>query len=181
MDWHFHENGVGYLELNAYSTGGVAGGAAGNEGAITVRRVNNVSAAGTVTLDPGGVLSGTEQTLAYAVGNSVTAVWLTQAASGVGSFSNRTLGVQRYTTTTGAGGPKTNVGGTSVSMDNADGFGNFVISTTNGANAEIAGTQWGWNTALFGTRPQQYFLNSAATGVRAPDAPGTFANDFLIP
>ena len=178
MDWHFHENGVNYLELNAYSTGGVAGGAAGNEGAITVRRSGNLSSAGTITLDP----SGTPQTLAYVTGGSVTAVWLTQAASGVGAglagALNRTLGLQRYTATTNNG--KTNVGGTSVSKTNADGAGNFV-ATSNGANAEISGTQWGWNTALFGTRPQQYFVNSAGTGLLAPDAPGTFANDFVIP
>lgn len=173
MDWHFHENGVNYLELNAYSTGGVAGGGAGNEGAITVRRTGNLSAAGTLTLDPGG----TNQTLAYGVGGSVTAVWLTQAASGVGSFTNRTLGLQRYTATTSNG--KTNVGGTSVEMDNADGAGNFTISL-NGPSTEISGTQWGWNSALFGTRPQQYFENTTSTGVLAPPT-GTFADDFLIP
>jgi len=174
MDWHFHENGVNYLELNAYSTGGVAGGGAGNEGAITVRRSGALTSGGTLTLDP----SGTPQTLAYVAGGSVTAVWLTQAASGIGSYSNRTLGLQRYNAITNNG--KTNVGGTSVGINNADGFGNFVITPT-AANTEIAGTQWGWNTALFGTRPQQYFMNSLATGVRAPDAPGTFTDNFVIP
>jgi len=174
MDWHFHQNGVSYLEMNHYSTGGAAGGGTGNEGAITVRRSGNLSAAGTLTLDP----TGTPQTLAYAAGGSVTAVWLTQAASGTGSYSNRTLGLQRYTAITGNG--STNVGGTSVALNNADNFGNFVI-TPAAANTEISGTQWGWDTALFGTRPQQYFMNSAATGVRAPDAPGTFANNYVIP
>ncbi|MBK9131570.1 MAG: hypothetical protein IPM20_08070 [Gammaproteobacteria bacterium] len=178
MDWHFHENGVGYLELNAYSTGGVAGGGTGNEGAITVRRSNNVSLGGTLTLDPGG---SQEQTLAYAAGNSVTAVWLTQAASGIGSFTNRTLGLQRYTVVTAAGqAGKTNAGGTSVSASNADGNGNFVISL-NGPGTEISGTQFGWNNALFGNTPQEYFENSISSGLVAPPAPGTFADDFVIP
>lgn len=179
MDWHFHENGVNYLELNAFNTGGVAGGATGNEGALTVRRSGNLAAPGTLTLDPGGA---NEQTLAYATGGSVTAVWLTQAASGNGAglagALNRTLGVQRYTATTNNG--KTNVGGTTISQTNSDGIGNLV-ATSNGANLEISGTQWGWDTSLFGTRPQQYFVNSAGSGLRAPDAPGTFANDFVIP
>ncbi|MCC6207329.1 MAG: hypothetical protein IT488_04175 [Gammaproteobacteria bacterium] len=178
MDWHFHENGVGYLELNHYSTGGVANGGTGNEGTITVRRSSNVSLGGTLTLDPGGVLSGTEQTLAYAAGNSVTAVWLTQAASGVAAFTNRTLGLQRYTVVTFTG--KTNVGGTSITASNADGQGNFTV-ILNGVASEISGTQFGWNTALFGTRPQEYFTGSISSGVLAPPAPGTFANDFVIP
>lgn len=175
MDWHLHENSESYLELNAYSTGGVAGGAAGNEGALTVRRTGNLSAPGTLTLDSGGA---NEQTLAYVAGGSVTAVWLTQAASGTGDVSNRTLGLQRYTATTSNG--DTNVGGTSVEIDNADGVGNFVI-THNGSGVEIDGTQWGWNTALFGSQPQQYFGQTDGINVRAPDAPGTFANDFVIP
>lgn len=176
MDWHFHENGVNYLELNAYSTGAVAGGAAGNEGAITVRRTGALSAAGTLTLDSGGP---NEQTLAYVSGGSVTAVWLTQAASGVGDVSNRVLGLQRYTATTDNG--KTNVGGTSIEqMNDYNEDGTFPI-THNGSGVEIDGTQWGWNTALFGTRPQQYFGQTDGINVRAPDAPGTFANTFVIP
>ncbi|MCC6207203.1 MAG: hypothetical protein IT488_03500 [Gammaproteobacteria bacterium] len=176
MDWHFHENGVNYLELNAYSTGGVAGGGAGNEGAITVRRSGALTAGGTLTLGA----SPTEgvQTLAYAAGGSVTAVWLTQAASGIGSFTNRTLGLQRYTVITNNG--KTNVGGTSIDASNADGTGNFAIGL-NGPGTEISGTQFGWNSALFGTQPQQYFENSISTGLVAPNAPGTFADDFVIP
>ncbi|MCC6301849.1 MAG: hypothetical protein IT489_03500 [Gammaproteobacteria bacterium] len=176
MDWHFHENGVNYLELNHYSTGGTAGGGAGNEGALTVRRTGNLSAGGTLTLGA----SPTEgvQTLAYATGGSVTAVWLTQAASGVGSFTNRTLGLQRYTVITNNG--KTNAGGTSIDASNADGAGNFAI-TLNGNDAAISGTQFGWNAALFGTQPQQYFANSVSSGVNAPPAPGTFADDFLLP
>lgn len=174
MDWHFHENGVNYLELNAYSTGGVAGGGAGNEGAITVRRSGALTAGGTLTLGA----SPTEgvQTLAYAAGGSVTAVWLTQAASGVGSFTNRTLGLQRYTAITNNG--KTNAGGTSIDASNADGTGNFVI-TAGAPNTAITGTQFGWNAALFGTQPQEYFTNSVGTGLNAPPAPGTFSNDFL--
>jgi hypothetical protein len=186
MDWHFHENGVNYLELNHYSTGGVAddgpGGTnagTGNEGAVTVRRSGNLSSAGTLTLDPGGA---NEQTLAYATGGSVTAVWLTQAASGVGTgvtgALSRTLGVQRYTAITTNG--KTNAGGTSISQNNADGVGAFV-ATSNGADLEISGTQWGWDTVLFGTQPQEYFANSTNAGLRAPDAPGTFANDYILP
>ena len=176
MDWHFHENGVNYLELNAYSTGGVAGGGAGNEGSITVRRSGALTAGGTLTLGA----SPTEgvQTLAYAAGGSVTAVWLTQAASGVGAFSNRTLGLQRYTAITNNG--KTNVGGTSIDASNRDGAGNFV-ATLNGNSAEISGTQFGWNNALFGNTPQEYFTNSISSGLLAPPAPGTFTNDFVIP
>ena len=177
MDWHFHENGVGYLELNAYSTGGVAGGATGNEGTITVRRSNNVSLGGTLTLDP-SITEGS-QTLAYAAGNSVTAVWLTQAASGVGAFQNRTLGLQRYTVVTTAGA-KTNVGGTSIDASNRDGLGNFV-ATLNATSAEISGTQFGWNNALFGNTPQEYFTNSINSALVAPPAPGTYTNDFVIP
>jgi len=178
MDWHFHENGVSYLELNAYSTGGVAGGATGNEGTITVRRSGNVSLGGTLTLDPGG---SQEQTLAYAAGNSVTAVWMTQAASGVLPFDQRTLGLQRYTVVTLAGqAGKTNAGGTSVEVMNDElEDGTFPI-TLNGPGTEISGTQWGWNTSLFGTRPQQYFENSISTGLIAPPT-GTYANDFVIP
>jgi ABC-type uncharacterized transport system permease subunit len=86
--------------------------------------------------------------------------------------------VQRYNAITNNG--KTNVGGTTISKTNADGFGNFV-ATTVATGAEIAGTQWGWNTALFGTRPQQYFLNSLGTALTAPPAPGTYANNFVIP
>jgi hypothetical protein len=181
MDWHFHENGVSYLELNHYSTGGVAAGGTGNEGTITVRRSGNVSLGGTLTLDPGGVLSGEEQTLAYAAGNSVTAVWLTQAASGVGSFTNRTIGLQRYTvvTVTGQAG-KTNAGGTSIEqMNDYNEDGTFPI-TLNGPSTEIGDTQWGWNTALFGTRPQAYFENSNSSGLLTAPT-GTFANDFVIP
>ncbi|MGE3481922.1 MAG: hypothetical protein AB7K73_10980, partial [Gammaproteobacteria bacterium] len=129
--------------------------------------------------DPGG---SQEQTLAYAAGNAVTAVWLTQAASGVGSFTNRTLGLQRYTVVT-TGGAKTNVGGTSVTAMNhsdLDGAGNFAI-TLNGTGTEISGTQFGWNNALFGSTPQQYFENSISSGLVAPPAPGTYTNDFVIP
>ncbi len=179
MDWHFHENGVNYLEMNYYSTGGVAGGGAGNEGTLTVRRSGNLSAGGTLTLGA----SPTEgvQTLAYATGNSVTAVWLTQAASGVGSFTNRTLGLQRYTVVTVPGqAGKTNAGGTSIDASNADGAGNFAI-TLNGNDAAISGTQFGWNAALFGTQPQQYFANSVSSGLNTPPAPGTYTNDFVIP
>ena len=180
MDWHFHENGVNYLELNAYSTGGVAGpvGGTGNEGTITVRRSGNLSLGGTLTLDPGG---SQEQTLAYATGGSVTAVWLTQAASGIGSQFDRTLGLQRYTVTTNNG--KTNVGGTSITAKNhsdLDGAGLFSV-TLNGNSAEISGTQFGWNNALFGNTPQEYFENSISTGLVAPPAPGTYTNDFVIP
>jgi hypothetical protein len=175
MDWHFHENGVNYLELNAYSTGAIAGGAAGNEGAITVRRSGGLSSAGTLTLDSGGP---NEQTLAYGVGGSVTAVWLTQAASGVGSFTNRTLGLQRYTATTSNG--KTNVGGTSIEQMNDFNEDSTFPIVLNGPGTEISDTQWGWNTALFGSRPQQYFENSTSTNVIAPPT-GTFANDFVIP
>jgi len=178
MDWHFHENGVGYLELNAYSTGGVAGGGTGNEGTITVRRSTNVSLGGTLTLGA----SPTEgvQTLAYATGNAVTAVWLTQAASGIGSFTNRTLGLQRYSVVTTTGqAQKTNAGGTSIDASNADGAGNFTVSL-NGPGTEISGTQFGWNAALFGTQPQQYFENSISSGLIAPPT-GTYANDFVIP
>ncbi|MBK8163741.1 MAG: hypothetical protein IPK65_11565 [Gammaproteobacteria bacterium] len=178
MDWHFHENGVHYLELNAYSSGGVAGGGTGNEGAITVRRSGNLTLGGTLTLDP-SITEGS-QTLAYAAGNSVTAVWLTQAASGVGSFTNRTLGLQRYTVVTGAGGPKTNVGGTSIDASNRDGAGNFAI-TLNATGSEISGTQFGWNNALFGNTPQEYFTNSLNSALAAPPAPGTYTNDFVIP
>ncbi|MGE0372951.1 MAG: hypothetical protein AB7Q01_13795, partial [Gammaproteobacteria bacterium] len=129
--------------------------------------------------DPGG---SQEQTLAYAAGNAVTAVWLTQAASGVGSFTNRTLGLQRYTVVTTAGA-KTNVGGTSVTAKNhsdLDGAGNFAI-TLNGTGAEISGTQFGWNTALFGNTPQEYFTNSINSALVTPPAPGTYTNDFVIP
>lgn len=180
MDWHFDENGGNdYLELNAYSTGGVAGGGAGNEGAITVRRTLQTGAGGTLTL-------GTN-TLAYAAGDNVTAVWLTQAASGVGDFTNRTLVQQRYTVVS-PGGPgfsaaSNNVGGTSIQLSNADGAGNFVI-TLNGASAEISpnttSTSWGWDTNVFGTRPVSYYTNTGSTGVLAPPT-GTFANDYVIP
>lgn len=175
MDWHFHENGVGYLEMNHYSTGGVANGGTGNEGTITVRRSNGVTAGGTLTLGA----SPTEgvQTLAYAAGNTVTAVWLTQAASGIGSQFDRTLGLQRYTVNTGS--VKTNVGGTSIDASNKDGAGNFV-ATLNGNSAAITGTQFGWNSALFGTQPQEYFTNSISSGLLAPPT-GTYTNDFLIP
>lgn len=179
MDWHFQEGETSYLELNAYSTGGVAAGGAGNEGTLTVRRAGGLSEGGTLTLDPGG---SQEQTLAYAAGNAVTAVWLTQAASGGGSFTNRTLGLQRYTVVTTTGqAQKTNAGGTSISASNADGNGNFVIDISGGANAAITGTQFGWNTALFGTQPQEYFTNSISSGVNAPPSPGTYTNDYLLP
>lgn len=179
MDWHFQEGDTSYLELNAYSTGGLAGGGAGNEGTLTVRRAGGLSEGGTLTLDPGG---SQEQTLAYAAGNAVTAVWLTQAASGGGSYTNRTLGLQRYTVVTTTGqAQKTNVGGTSISASNADGNGNFVIDVSAGNDAAVTGTQFGWNTALFGTQPQEYFTNSVSSGVNAPPAPGTYANDYLLP
>jgi len=175
MDWHFHENGVNYLELNAYSTGGVANGVTGNEGSITVRRSGALTAGGTLTLGA----SPTEgvQTLAYAAGGSVTAVWLTQAASGIGSQFDRTLGVQRYSAITNNG--KTNVGGTSIDATNADGFGNFKV-TLNGNSAAVTGTQFGWNSALFGTQPQEYFTNSISSGLLTAPT-GIFADDFLLP
>jgi len=175
MDWHFHENGVNYLELNAYSTGGVANGATGNEGSITVRRSGALTAGGTLTLGA----SPTEgvQTLAYAAGGSVTAVWLTQAASGIGSQFDRTLGVQRYSAISTNG--KTNVGGTSIDATNADGFGNFKV-TLNGNSAAVTGTQFGWNSALFGTQPQEYFTNSISSGLLTAPT-GIFADDFLLP
>lgn len=179
MDWHFHEGATTYLELNHFSTGGTAGGGTGNEGTITVRRAGLLSAGGTLTLDPGG---SQEQTLAYAAGNAVTAVWLTQAASGIGSQFDRTLGLQRYTVVTTTGqAQKTNAGGTSVTASNADGNGNFVVDISGGASAEISGTQFGWNTALFGTQPQEYFTNSISSGLLAPPAPGTYANDYILP
>ncbi|MCC6208211.1 MAG: hypothetical protein IT488_08665 [Gammaproteobacteria bacterium] len=179
MDWHFQEGDTTYLELNHYSTGGVAGGGTGNEGTITVRRAGLLSEGGTLTLDPAG---SQEQTLAYAAGNAVTAVWLTQAASGIGSQFDRTLGLQRYTVVTTTGqAQKTNAGGTSVTASNADGNGNFVVDISGGASTEISGTQFGWNAALFGTQPQEYFTNSISSGLLAPPSPGIYTNDYILP
>jgi hypothetical protein len=174
MDFHFHENGQTYLELNDNVNGGTG---TGNEGHLTVRRAGNLTTAGTLTLDAGGP---NEQTLAYNAGGSVTAVWLTQAASGNGSFLNRTLGQQTYTATSNNG--KTNSGSNvtgEISLNNGDASGNFNI-TSNGPSAEISGTQWGWSS-LFGTRPEQYYTNSANTGLALPPGGMFGANDYVIP